>query len=496
MSKDPTILAIDQGTTSARAILFSRNGQPLDAAQYELPQHFPDDGWVEHDAEDIWSLTLKACRDVIARADAPPVGIGITNQRETVIVWDRKSGEPIHRAIVWQDRRTADVCRGLREADHEEKVAAKTGLVIDPYFSATKLAWLLDHVPGARARAEKGELAAGTVESFLLWRLTGGQVHASDATNASRTSLFDIHRQQWDQELCDIFRVPMSLLPEVTDCAHDFGATDPALFGTAIPIGGMAGDQQAALIGQGAFRPGLVKSTYGTGCFAVLNTGSTPVRSGHKLLSTVGYRLGGEVTYALEGSIFVAGAAIQWLRDGMKFISHAAESEALAKKAMGKGEVTFVPAFTGLGAPHWDAEARGAIFGLTRDTGPADIVAAALEAVAFQTAELLEAMAADAPGLASLRVDGGMVANDLFCQQLADLTGLEVDRPVVTETTALGAAILAGLTAGWFSSLEEAEGFRTRDRVFSPAMDSSEGQRRRRRWDAAIARVLTAPPSA
>ena len=485
-----TLLAIDQGTTSARAILFGRDGRPLDIAQYELPQHFPDDGWVEHDAEDIWELTLKSCRDVIGRHGSPRA-IGITNQRETVIVWDRATGEPIHRAIVWQDRRTAGVCRTLRAGGHEALIARKTGLVVDPYFSAAKIAWILDHVPGARDRARKGELAAGTVDSFLLWRLTGGKVHATDATNASRTSLFDISRQAWDEELCALFRVPMNLLPEVKDCAAEFGRTDPALFGEEILIGGVAGDQHAALIGQAAFRPGMVKSTYGTGCFAVLNTGADLCRSENKLLTTMAYRLGGEPTYALEGAIFVAGAAIQWLRDGLGILESAAASEEMAKAAAGKGQVTFVPAFTGLGAPHWDPDARGAIYGLTRDTGPADIVAAALEAVAFQTADLLDAMAADSKPLTALRVDGGMVENNFFCQQLADLTGLAVDRPEVTETTALGAAILAGMSAGWFDSLDDAQAFRADDRLFTPEMSGTDRNARRAWWENFVRRTLS-----
>ena len=484
------LLALDQGTTSARAILFDRAGRLVDQAQYPLPQHFPEDGWVEHDPDDIWELTLKAARDLTSRHGAP-AALGITNQRETVIVWDRQTGEPIHRAIVWQDRRTAGVCRTLKAEGHEERIAAKTGLVIDPYFSAAKIAWILDHVPGARERADRGELAAGTVDSFLLWRLTGGQVHATDASNASRTSLFDISAQEWDEELCKLFRVPMSLLPEVRDCSGEFGHTVSDLFGEPVLIGGVAGDQHAALIGQGAFSPGMVKSTYGTGCFAVLNTGTTLARSEHRLLSTVGYRIGGEVTYALEGSIFVAGAAIQWLRDGLGLIAEAAESESLARKACGTGKVVFVPAFTGLGAPYWDPEARGAIFGLTRDTGPGDIVAAALESVAFQTADLLEAMAADATALTSLRVDGGMVANDFFCQQLADLTGLTVDRPRVVETTALGAAILAGLAAGWFPSLESASAFRADDRLFTPDMAEPVRREKRRRWSDAVNKILT-----
>ncbi|MAS66805.1 MAG: glycerol kinase, partial [Pseudomonadales bacterium] len=429
------ILAIDQGTTSSRAILFSASGRPEHVAQQEFAQHFPNDGWVEHDGEEIWSSTLAVCREVLEKAGisaSEVAGIGITNQRETTLVWDAASGELLYRAIVWQDRRTASYCAELKAAGHEAMISERTGLLIDPYFSATKLRWILDNVPGARARAERNELRFGTVDCFLLWRLTGGKVHRTDATNASRTMLFNIHTQQWDDDLLQLLDIPASLLPEVMDSAADFGQTAPEVLGASIPVCGIAGDQQAALIGQACFEPGMVKSTYGTGCFMVMNTGSTPIRSQNRLLTTVGYRLNGQTSYALEGSIFVAGAAIQWLRDGLKLIQHAGETEALARQAGEHTGVYLVPAFTGLGAPYWDPTARGAIFGLTRDTGIAQIVAAGLQSVCFQTRDLLEAMQADgAQSTAALRVDGGMVINNWVVQELANILGVTVDRPQV-----------------------------------------------------------------
>lgn len=453
------ILAIDQGTTSSRAILFAADGSPQHSAQQEFAQHFPADGWVEHDGEDIWQSTLAVCREVLDKADisaSDVAGIGITNQRETTLLWDAQSGELLHRAIVWQDRRTAEFCARLKADGHEALISERTGLLIDPYFSATKLRWLLDEVPEARQRAERGELRFGTVDCFLLWRLSGGQVHRTDATNASRTLLFNIHTQQWDEELLKLFDIPASLLPEVMDSAADFGQTDANVLGASVPVCGIAGDQQAALIGQACFSPGMVKSTYGTGCFMVMNTGDTPIRSQNRLLTTVGYRLKGQTTYALEGSIFVAGAAIQWLRDGLKLIQHAGETEALARQAGDHTGVYLVPAFTGLGAPYWDPTARGAIFGLTRDTGIAQIVAAGLQSVCFQTRDLLDAMQADgAQNTAALRVDGGMVINNWVVQELANILGVTVDRPQVTETTALGAAYLAGLQLGVFNNLDD-----------------------------------------
>jgi glycerol kinase len=492
------IIAIDQGTTSSRAIVFGTDLTVRAIAQQEFTQHFPASGWVEHDAEEIWASVVATVREAMARAGvtaAEVAGIGITNQRETVVVWDRASGEPVHRAIVWQDRRTSATCARLKAEGHEAPIQARTGLVIDPYFSGTKLAWLLDHVEGVRARAERGELAFGTIDSFLLWRLTGGKVHATDATNASRTLLFDIHRGIWDEELCRLVGVPMALLPEVRDCAADFGTTDPALFGGAIAIGGIAGDQQAATVGQACFAPGMMKSTYGTGCFALLNTGSEAVASRNKLLTTIAYQLAGRRTYALEGSIFVAGAAVQWLRDGLGIVKLAGETGALAAAADPAQEVVLVPAFVGLGAPYWDADCRGAIFGLTRGTGPKEMARAALESVCFQTADLLAAMQADWPaarGAATvLRVDGGMVASDWTMQCLADILDAPVDRPHVLETTALGAAYLAGLARGVCPPPDEfAKGWRL-ERRFTPAMDAATRRAKLARWKDAVERTLS-----
>ncbi len=487
------ILAIDQGTTSSRAILFSASGRPEHVAQQEFAQHFPNDGWVEHDGEEIWSSTLAVCREVLEKAGisaSQVAGIGITNQRETTLVWDAASGELLYRAIVWQDRRTASYCAELKAAGHEAMISERTGLLIDPYFSATKLRWILDNVPGARARAERNELRFGTVDCFLLWRLTGGKVHRTDATNASRTMLFNIHTQQWDDDLLQLLDIPASLLPEVMDSAADFGQTAPEVLGASIPVCGIAGDQQAALIGQACFEPGMVKSTYGTGCFMVMNTGSTPIRSQNRLLTTVGYRLNGQTSYALEGSIFVAGAAIQWLRDGLKLIQHAGETEALARQAGEHTGVYLVPAFTGLGAPYWDPTARGAIFGLTRDTGIAQIVAAGLQSVCFQTRDLLEAMQADgAQSTAALRVDGGMVINNWVVQELANILGVTVDRPQVTETTALGAAYLAGLQLGIFKDLDDIASHWACERTFAPEMAETQRDALYEGWLDAIRRV-------
>ncbi|WP_460449904.1 glycerol kinase GlpK [Alsobacter sp. SYSU BS001988] len=492
------VLAIDQGTTSSRAILFRADTTVAAVAQQEFPQHFPASGWVEHEPEDLWSSTVAVCREALDRAGATArdvAAIGITNQRETTLVWDRKSGQAIHRAIVWQDRRTADACAALKAAGHEPAFTAKTGLILDPYFSGTKIAWILDNVPGARARAERGELAFGTVDSFLLWRLTGGAVHATDATNASRTLLYDIHRGAWDDELLSILRVPRSMLPEVRDSSARFGETLPELLGGAIPVCGVAGDQQAATVGQACFTPGMMKSTYGTGCFALLNTGAQAVASHNKLLTTIAYQLGGKPTYALEGSIFVAGAAVQWLRDGLGVVKAAADTGPMAERADPAQAVYLVPAFVGLGAPYWDAECRGALYGLTRATGPNEIARAALESVCYQTLDLLDAMRADWPGAAGaetvLRVDGGMVASDWTMQRLADILGAPVDRPVVRETTALGAAYLAGLEAGVYPDPSRFSDLWRLDRRFSPHFDGDLRATMVAGWKDAVSRTLT-----
>ncbi len=487
------LLAIDQGTTSSRAIVFDSQGLPVARAQQEFRQYFPQDGWVEHDGEEIWASTLEVCRQALAESGLGAeqvAAIGITNQRETTLVWDAATGAPIHPAIVWQDRRTADYCAELKAAGHEAMVSAKTGLLIDPYFSGTKLRWILDNVAGARERAARGELRFGTVDSFLLWRLSGGQSHKTDATNASRTLLFNIHTQQWDQELLELLGIPASLLPEVLDCAADFGTCAAEWLGAPIPVLGMAGDQQAALIGQACFEPGMVKSTYGTGCFMIQNTGSVPVASKNRLLTTVGYRLDGQVSYAVEGSIFVAGAAVQWLRDGIKLISHARESEALAEQTGDACGVYLVPAFTGLGAPYWDPKARGAIFGLTRDTGIKEIVTAGLQSVCYQTRDLLEAMRQDgAAAPSALRVDGGMVVNNWLMQFLADILGVPVERPEVTETTALGVAYLAGLQAGVYRDLGEIASHWQRQQRFEPRMLEVQREGLYRGWLNAVQRV-------
>ncbi len=487
------LLAIDQGTTSTRAMVFDAAGRALAAAGRELPQIYPADGWVEHDPEFIWSDTLAVCRRALERAGvsaAQLAGIGITNQRETTILWERASGRALHHAIVWQDRRTAGHCRRLAEQGHQALITERTGLLPDPYFSATKLAWLLDNVPGARERAARGELAFGTVDSYLLFRLTGGKVHATDITNASRTMLLNIHTGAWDPELLELFDIPAAVLPEVKPNSAEFGTTRPDLLGAAVPVRGMAGDQQAALVGQACFAPGMIKSTYGTGCFMLLNTGARLRTSANRLLTTVAYGLGGEVCYALEGSIFVAGAAIQWLRDGLGLIERAADSAALAASVPDNGGVYLVPAFTGLGAPYWDPEARGAIVGLTRDSRASHVVRAALEAQAYQTHDLMAAMADDAGSeLEALRVDGGLVANDWACQFLADITGLKVERPRVTETTALGAAYLAGLQAGVYGSLEEISAQWQRERWFEAAMDQAQRRRLLAGWQRAVRRV-------
>ncbi len=494
MSVLECLIAIDQGTTSSRAIAFDVDGGIVAVSQQEFTQHYPRPGWVEHDPEEIWATTVATLREVLARLKSEnrqAAAIGITNQRETTVIWERKSGKPVHNAIVWQDRRTADSCAALKKKGLEPLIAEKTGLLLDPYFSATKIAWILDRKPELRAAAERGELAFGTIESFLLWRLTGG-LHASDATNASRTMLYGIETGNWDQELLEIFGVPRALLPEVADNCGSYGVTDAALFGRAIPITAMIGDQQAAAIGQGCIAPGTVKSTYGTGCFVLQNTGSEIVRSRHRLLSTVAYRLAGQSSYAIEGSIFVAGAAIQWLRDGLRLFGKAEETEEMARRAEERSDVIMVPAFTGLGAPHWDAAARGAIFGLTRDTGPEELVRAALEAVAYQTHDLLEAAAKDAHfPLGTIRVDGGMTRNGWFVQFLADVLDTEVDRPQVVETTAFGAAFLAGLGAGIYDGLGDVSSVWRLDQRFEPAMRAAERKARLAGWQRAVSKVLS-----
>lgn len=492
----PRLVAIDQGTTSSRAIVFRADLTIEAVAQAEFPQHYPAPGHVEHDPEDLWRTTLATLREAVSVAGIRPTeiaAIGITNQRETTLVWERATGRPIHRAIVWQDRRTAETCARLKAEGAEPLVAARTGLLLDPYFSATKIAHILDAVPGARARAEAGELAFGTVDCFLLWRLTGGRVHATDATNASRTALFDIRRGVWDEELCRLFRVPMALLPEVRDCAADYGTSDAEILGAPVAIRGIAGDQQAATVGQACFAPGMAKSTYGTGCFALLNTGETAVASKNRLLTTIAYQLAGKRTYALEGAIFIAGAAVQWLRDGLGLVAHASETGRLAAEADPAQPVYFVPAFVGLGAPWWDAEARGALFGLTRGTTAKEIARAALEAVGYQTGDLIAAMRADwgTSGETVLRVDGGMTASDWAMQFLADILDAPVDRPVILETTALGAAYLAGLGAGVLPEPEVFAKTWTLERRFTPTMDAATREAKRAGWRDAVRRTLS-----
>ncbi len=493
------VLALDQGTTSSRAIVFDENLEIVASSQQAFEQFFPHSGWVEHDAEEIWQSTLATCRQALAKAGMQAgdiATIGITNQRETTIVWDRQTGKPIHKAIVWQDRRTAGFCSELSAQGHTELFAEKTGLLIDAYFSATKLRWLLDHVDGAREQAEAGRLAFGTVDTFLLWRLTGGAVHRTDATNACRTLLYNIHENRWDEDILEILRIPASLLPEVLDSSADFGTTAEGIFDSPLPIQGIAGDQQAALVGQACFQPGMIKSTYGTGCFVVLNTGATPIRSKNRLLTTIAYRLGGQNTYALEGSIFIAGAAVQWMRDALGVIEEAAMTAELAAKADPNQDVYLVPAFTGLGAPHWDPDARGAIFGITRGTTPAELSRAALESVCYQTRDLLEAMKGDWADMNEtvLRVDGGMVANDWTMQFLADILDAPVDRPRVLETTAVGAAYLAGLRAGVYPVPEEFANSWKRDRQFLPLLDKDVLRRKYAGWKDAVRRTLTRYP--
>ncbi|RVV99835.1 glycerol kinase [Mesobaculum littorinae] len=493
------ILSIDQGTTSTRAILFDDKMKIVATAQEEFEQHYPASGWVEHDANDLWDTTLRTCRAVIEKAgiEASQIaGIGITNQRETVVVWDAETGEPIHRAIVWQDRRTAPICRELHDAGHEEMVNDRTGLILDPYFSSTKLKWTLDKVDGSRDRAAAGKLLFGTVDSFLIWKLTGGKRHVTDATNACRTMLYDIRKGRWSTSICKLLDIPYEMLPEVMDCAADFGTTDPALLGAEIPILGVAGDQQAATLGQACFSPGMLKSTYGTGCFALLNTGEKPVFSKNRLLTTIAYQFDGKPTYALEGSIFIAGAVVQWLRDGLQIISQASDSQKLAEAADDTQEVILVPAFTGLGAPYWESECRGAIYGLTRNTGPNEFARAALKSVGYQTRDLLEAMHADwqtreGETEPTLRVDGGMSASDWAMQFLSDIIGAQVDRPEVLETTALGAAWLAGMRAGIYPGMDGFAEAWELERRFEPGMDDDKRNAAYEGWKRAVKATIS-----
>lgn len=486
------ILAIDQGTSSSRTLLFDHQFQVVGSAQQEFEQHYPNPGWVEHDPEEIWQSVLAVTRKALTDAKTTAgdiTAIGITNQRETTIIWDRKTGQPVYRAIVWQDRRTATQCEALQKLGAEDVVAKATGLRLDPYFSGTKIGWILDNVEGCRARAERGELAFGTIDSFLLWRLTGGAVHATDATNASRTLLFNIHTQDWDAELLKLLNVPRSLLPDVRDCADDFGATVDDLFGAEIPIGGVAGDQQSALIGQAGFETGMTKSTYGTGCFVIANTGDKALPSKNKLLTTVASRLGGKVTYGLEGSVFVAGSAIQWLRDSLQIINAAPETAEIAERTGIVEDVHVVPAFAGLGAPYWDPHARGAIVGLTRGSGRDQIVTATLQAVAYQTRDLINAMSSDGITPSVIRVDGGMVTNNWFLQFLADILGIPVERPINVESTVLGAAYLAGLQSGVIDSIDQIGNVWRSDRVFEPHMQRLRRDALLEGWASAVRQV-------
>ena len=493
MSKTPLILSIDQGTTSSRAIVFDKNMQIVALAQEEFPQHFPDDGWVEHDPDDIWETTLEVSREALRKAenrDGEVVAIGITNQRETTVVWDRETGKALHNAIVWQDRRTAKQCESLIKDGLQDVIQTKTGLRLDPYFSATKIAWILDNVEGARVLADNGRLAFGTIDSFLIWKLTNGKVHATDITNASRTNLFNINTLQWDQELLDIFNVPASMLPDVKECTDDYGMTETSIFGREIPIRGVAGDQQAAAIGQCCFNAGSIKSTYGTGCFMLLNTGNKVVLSKNRLLSTIAYKIDGQISYALEGSIFIAGAAVQWLRDGMKIINKATDTEELVTQQETHSGLYMVPAFTGLGAPHWNPNVRGALFGITQATDRADIVRATLESVCYQTNDLLTAMHKDGGVPTNLRVDGGMVANNWLLQFLSDILHLPIERPRIMETTALGAAYLAGKQVGVYGDFAEFTKQWHVDQHFEPQMSAEQRETLIQGWDNAIRRLI------
>ena len=496
MNKSSYILSIDQGTTSSRAIIFDETYAPIAAAQEEFKQHFPNSGWVEHDPQNIWRSVINTVRGAFKNADVTPAqitGIGITNQRETIVIWNKHTGAPIHNAIVWQDRRTSEYCKDLRDAGHEEMVRAKTGLLIDPYFSATKIKWMLDTVDGARTRAENGDLLCGTIDTFILWKLTGGAAHKTDATNASRTLLYNIHSGAWDTDLLALFDIPAKLLPTVHDCAADFGHMDKSLFGAAVPILGMAGDQHAALIGQGCFEVGMGKSTYGTGCFIMCNTGDTPTQSNNRLLTTIGYQLNGKTTYALEGSIFIAGAAVQWLRDGLKIIDDAPQADDFAVTADGAQDVILVPAFAGLGAPYWNADVRGAMFGLTRNTGVHEICRAALEAVCYQTRDLIDAMRSDIGddfNDMALRADGGMARSDWTMQFLSDILNAPIDRSAVLETTALGVAWLAGYQSGTWGDMAEFAKSKKIERRFNPIMNEQTRAQKYGAWQRAVACLI------
>lgn len=492
------ILAIDQGTTSSRAIIFDKDRNIVGIGQKEFKQYFPKSGWVEHDPEEIWQSVVSTCKQAIRKAKIKAseiVAIGITNQRETTVLWDKKTGKPVHKAIVWQDRRTADICKRLKNEGHEKIFKQKTGLLLDPYFSGTKVAWMLDTVKGLRAKCDKGQIAFGTVDSFLIWRLTGGRSHVTDATNASRTLLYNITSNKWDAGLLKLLNVPSSILPKVLDCSDDFGTTDKSVLGAEIPILGVAGDQQAAAIGNACFKPGMIKSTYGTGCFVLMNTGDNKVSSKNKLLTTIAYRLGGKTTYALEGSIFMAGASVQWLRDGLGIVKKAEQTGEMAANADDDQQIYMVPAFVGLGAPYWDAEARGAIFGLTRATGPNEIARATLEAVCYQTHDLLTAMHKDWRSSSSrktvLRVDGGMVASDWTMQFLADILNAPIDRPHILETTALGAAWLAGSRAGVWPGMKEFSLSWGLEKKFKPKMKPAAREQKLAGWHNAVSRTLT-----
>ena len=497
MAKKSTyVLSIDQGTTSSRGVIFDKNYEIVSIGQKEFTQFFPDSGWVEHDPEEIWMSTLESCRSALKESKIEPSqirAVGITNQRETTVVWDKDTGKPIYNAIVWQDRRTSDQCQNLKDLGHESLVNEKTGLLLDPYFCATKIAWILDNVSGARQKANEGQLLFGTIDCFLMWRLSNQQIHSTDATNACRTMLYNIHDGCWDEDLLKLFNIPSSMLPKVCDNAADFGKVDESIFGSEIPITASIGDQPSALVGQACFQPGMVKSTYGTGCFVLINTGYEPVKSNNKLLTTLAFQVNGKTCYALEGSIFVAGAAVQWLRDGLKFIESAQESESLAMQADDSQDVYLVPAFVGLGAPYWDPDCRGALFGMTRNTGPAEITKATLESVCYQTSDLLSAIAKDLGEgkLSAIRVDGGMAASNWTMQMLSDLVELPVDRPKNLETTALGAAYLAGMQIGFYPSMSDFSDSWQSDSQFNSKMKSDSRERKLAGWKDAVKRTLS-----
>tara|TARA_B000000475_G_scaffold148371_1_gene119472 strand:- start:801 stop:2300 length:1500 start_codon:yes stop_codon:yes gene_type:complete len=497
MAKKSTyVLSIDQGTTSSRGVIFDKNYEIVSIGQKEFTQFFPDSGWVEHDPEEIWMSTLESCRSALKESKIEPSqirAVGITNQRETTVVWDKVTGKPIYNAIVWQDRRTSDQCQNLKDLGHESLVNEKTGLLLDPYFCATKIAWILDNVSGARQKANEGQLLFGTIDCFLMWRLSNQQIHSTDATNACRTMLYNIHDGCWDEDLLKLFDIPSSMLPKVCDNAADFGKVDESIFGSEIPITASIGDQPSALVGQACFQPGMVKSTYGTGCFVLINTGYEPVKSNNKLLTTLAFQVNGKTCYALEGSIFVAGAAVQWLRDGLKFIESAQESESLAMQADDSQDVYLVPAFVGLGAPYWDPDCRGALFGMTRNTGPAEITKATLESVCYQTSDLLSAIAKDLGEgkLSAIRVDGGMAASNWTMQMLSDLVELPVDRPKNLETTALGAAYLAGMQIGFYPSMSDFSDSWQSDSQFNSKMTSDSRERKLAGWKDAVKRTLS-----